>query len=318
MNPSYLKLYNSGELEKRIEDAYRILESCHLCPRKCGINRLKNELGACRTGKNAIVSSYFLHHGEEPPISGTNGSGTIFFTYCCLNCVYCQNYKLSQEGEGREAKNEEIASFMLKLQHQGAHNINLVAPTHIIPQILKSLFIAIKKGFKTPLVYNTGGYELLSSLELLDGVIDIYLPDMRYADNQFGQKYSNAKDYPAHNQAAIKEMQRQVGDAQINSSGIIEKGLIIRHLVLPNSISGTEAILSFIKNEVSTQAHISLMSQYFPCYKTGKYPELNRKISHEEYQKAIDAMTELGLSCGWIQESGGLARFAGLNIKANI
>lgn len=316
--PSYLSLYKSGELIKRVASAKKLLKSCVICPRKCRIDRLKDERGVCKTGRYAIVTSYFLHHGEEPPISGTNGSGTIFFTHCNLKCVYCQNYKLSQEGEGREVKKEELAEFMLELQKQGAHNINLVTPTHVMPQILEALVVAIEKGLKIPLVYNTGGYELTPILKLLDGIIDIYLPDMRYADNNMAEKYSNAPNYPLYNQGAIKEMYRQVGNAVLNAQGTIEKGMIIRHLVLPNNVSGTDKILHFIKNELSGQCHISLMSQYFPCYKTCEFPLINRRISYEEYEIATDTMKKLGLTCGWIQESGGLSRFAGLNIKPNI
>ncbi|MDP1853740.1 MAG: radical SAM protein [Candidatus Omnitrophota bacterium] len=316
--PSYLNLYKTGELIKRVESAKKLLESCVICPRKCRINRLKDEKGVCKTGRNAIVTSYFLHHGEEPPISGTSGSGTIFFTHCNLKCVYCQNYKLSQEGEGREVKKEELAEFMLELQHQGAHNINLVTPTHVMPQILEALRVAIEKGLKIPLVYNTGGYELVPILRLLDGIIDIYLPDMRYADALIAEKYSNAYDYPSFNQKAVKEMYRQAGNAAINPNGVIEKGIIIRHLVLPNNIAGTEKILYFIKNELSGQCHISLMSQYFPCYKTCEFPLINRRISCEEYEIATGIMKKLGLTSGWVQESQGLARFAGLNIKPNV
>ena len=316
--PSYLNLYQNGELSKRVNFARNLLKSCSICPRKCKVNRANNEKGACSTGLKTKVSSYFLHHGEEPPISATSGSGAIFFTYCNLKCVYCQNYKLSQEGEGREVEPAELAEFMLKLQRQGAHNINFVTPTHVMPQILESLLIAIKGGLNLPLVYNTGGYELASIIKLLDGIVDIYLPDMRYADSFEAKKYSSAPDYPLFNQKAVKEMHRQVGDAQINAEGVITKGLIIRHLVLPDNIAGTEQILTFIKNEISSTCHISLMSQYFPCYKAAEFALINRRISYEEYQEAINSMTKLGLTSGWIQESRGLARFAGLNIKPNI
>lgn len=316
--PSYLNLYKSGELAKRANSAHDLLKSCAICPRRCLVNRLVNEKGACQTGRCAVVTSYFLHLGEEPPISGINGSGTIFFTYCNLKCAYCQNYKLSQEGEGREATKEELAGFMLSLQEQGAHNINLVTPTHVLPQILEALIIATEGGLKIPLVYNTGGYELAPIIKLLDGIVDIYLPDMRYGGGLEAKEYSDAADYPIYNQEAIKEMYRQVGNAQINSQGIIEKGLIIRHLVLPNNIAQTEKVLSFIKNELSGQCHISLMSQYFPCFKADKFPDINRRVSYEEYREAIDTMNKFGLSAGWIQEAGGLERFAGLNIKPNV
>lgn len=316
--PAYLNLYKSGELSERVKSAYNLLKSCCICPRRCKVNRLKNEKGACLTGAKAIVSSYFLHYGEEPPISGERGSGTIFFAHCNLKCVYCQNYKLSQKGEGREVGKKELAGFMLNLQAQGAHNINLVTPTHVAPQILESLLLAIEGGLKIPLVYNTGGYELAPVLKLLDGIIDIYLPDMRYSNDTLAKKYSDAPDYSFFNRSAVKEMHRQVKDAKINADGIIEKGLIIRHLVIPNNISGTEKTLSFIKNNISHCCYISLMSQYFPCYKAGGFPEINRKITYEEYQETVEIMTKLELNEGWIQESGGLARFAGPNIKQNV
>lgn len=318
MYPSYLNLAKNNGLKKRIDSSYKLLKHCCLCPRKCGVDRLKDEQGHCKTGLKARVSSYLLHHGEEPPISGTCGSGTIFFTYCNLNCVYCQNYHLSQEGEGREVKETELAEFMLELQRQGAHNINLVTPTHVMPQILKALLIAVEGGLKLPIVYNTGGYELVPVLKLLDGIVDAYLVDMRYADNAFSKKYSNAPDYPLFNQKAVHEMHRQVNDAKINNQGIIESGLVIRHLVLPHNIAGTEKILSFIKNEVSGNSYISLMSQYSPYYKANSFPLIKRRITYEEYQKTIDIMARLGLTFGWVQESGGLERFAGTNIKPNV
>ncbi|PIQ89558.1 MAG: radical SAM protein [Candidatus Omnitrophica bacterium CG11_big_fil_rev_8_21_14_0_20_42_13] len=316
--PSYRNLYKTGELEKRAAKAMKIMESCSLCPKKCSVKRLENEKGACKTGKKSVVSSYFLHQGEEPPISGTRGSGTIFFTHCNLSCLYCQNYKLSQQGEGREVEDSELAEFMLELQKAGAHNINLVSPTHVLANILNALVIAAGDGLKIPIVYNTSGYELPQALKLLDGVVDIYLADMRYGEDDTAAAYSNARQYVFFNQSAVKEMLRQTKEAIINRDGIIERGLIIRHLVLPNKIAETEKILSFIKNELSAQCHISLMSQYFPSYRAGEFPELNRRITREEYQKAKDVMVKLGLSRGWIQEAGGLERFAGLNIKPNV
>ncbi|HDZ77026.1 MAG TPA: 4Fe-4S cluster-binding domain-containing protein [Candidatus Omnitrophica bacterium] len=318
MTPPYIKLYKDGILEKRIKSAYKLLENCSLCPRKCGVNRLKDQKGTCQTGLKAHVSSFFLHQGEEPPISGEDGSGTIFFTYCNLKCAYCQNYKLSQLGEGREVDETELADFMIQLQKQGAHNINFVTPTHVMPQILKALSIAAKSGLKIPLVYNTGGYEEVSVLKLLSGIVDVYLADMRYSNNEMSRKYSQAQNYPLFNQKAVIEMYKQVGNAKINSCGVIEKGLIIRHLVLPNNISGTKDILPFIKDKISPQCYISLMSQYCPYHKAGNYPQINRRVTLEEYQEAIDLMDKLSLSSGWIQESRGLIRFAGENIKPNI
>jgi putative pyruvate formate lyase activating enzyme len=236
MYPSYLESYNNGKLKLLAEQAFAMLESCCICPRKCKVNRLKGELGFCKTGINPGVCSFMPHHGEEPPISGTNGSGTIFFSHCNMACVYCQNYEFSQLGQGRDVSFEELANCTLELQKMGCHNINLVTPTHIMPQILKALEIAIPKGLTISIVYNTGGYELPEMLKFLDGVVDIYLPDMRYADSDLAIKYSSAPGYPSYNQEAIKEMHRQVGIANMDDLGIIKRGMIVRHLVLPHNI----------------------------------------------------------------------------------
>jgi len=318
MYPAYLESYGNGNLNKIIEKTFQMLESCSICPRRCKVNRLKNELGFCKTGLKPKVCSFMAHHGEEPPISGKQGSGTIFFSHCNMACVYCQNYEFSQLGQGREVDFEELAQFMLELQAMKCHNINLVTPTHVLPQILKSLSIAISKGLKIPIVYNTGGYELPEVIKLLEAVVDIYLPDARYADNDMAVKYSFACDYPKYNQEALKEMHRQVGVAKINNEGIIEKGLIIRHLVLPNNIAGTDKIMLFIANELSGGTYISLMSQYFPYYKAAQFKEIFSRITHQEYKDAKDAMERHGLSNGWIQESYGLGRFAGTNIKTTL
>lgn len=315
MYPAYLGAYQNGKLNKIIEKTFEMLESCSICPRKCKINRLKGELGFCKTALNPKVCSYIAHHGEEPPISGKLGSGAIFFSNCNMACVYCQNYEFSQLGEGRKVEFEELANFMLELQKLGCHNINLVTPTHIMPQILKALYIAISGGLKIPIVYNTGGYELVEMIKILDGIIDIYLPDMRYADNALAVKYSFAEDYPKYNQEAVKEMQRQVGIAKINNEGIIKSGLIIRHLVLPFNIAGTDKIMKFVAEELSKETYISLMSQYFPCYNAGQFREIARRLTQQEYAEAKQAMQRYGLYNGWIQESGGLERFAGINIK---
>ena len=315
MHPSYLSSHHNGNLKETIDKAFSLLESCSICPRKCGINRLKNELGFCKTGLNPKVCSFMPHHGEEPPISGTQGSGTIFFSHCNMNCVYCQNYEFSQKGEGREVGFEELADMMVQLQDMGCHNINLVSPTHIMPQILKSLSLAITKGLKIPLVYNTGGYELSEIIGLLDKIVDIYLPDMRYADSETAIKYSFAPNYPQFNRPAVKEMHRQVGIAKMDDNGIIKKGLIIRHLVLPENISGTQKTMEFIATELSKDTYISLMSQYFPCFKAVNFPQICRRITYAEYQEAQEIMHKYGLYNGWVQESGGLDRFAGTNIK---
>jgi putative pyruvate formate lyase activating enzyme len=291
------------ELRERIEAAYELLESCRACPRECGVNRLKNDkIGFCRSGLNPVVSSASVHRGEEPPLSGTNGSGTIFFANCNLRCVYCQNYPISQMGNGAERTPGELACQMLWLQDEGCHNLNLVTPTHFMPQILKSLEIAGERGFHLPIVYNTSGYESVEALKLLDGIVDIYLPDMRYSDYQPARSFSVALDYPAVNRAAVKEMFRQVGNLKLDEKGIAKRGLIIRHLILPNGHSGTRGVMKFLAEEISKDVYISLMSQYFPAYKAHDFKELSRRITAEEYDAACQIMQEYGLENGWMQE----------------
>lgn len=258
------------------------------------------------------------HHGEEPPISGTQGSGAIFFSGCNMSCVYCQNFKFSQEGEGREVDFSELAHFMLELQSAGCHNINLVTPTHVIPQILAALNIAVSAGLKIPIIYNSSGYELPQTIRMLENIIGVYLVDMRYADAKISEKYSNAPDYPRYNQESVKEMHRQVGVAEFNNNDIIKKGLIIRHLVLPDNISGTEKIMKFIAEEVSTETYISLMSQYTPYYKAGKMNKISQRITLKEYEEAKEIMNSFGLYNGWTQDSYGLEHLAGVHIKSNL
>jgi putative pyruvate formate lyase activating enzyme len=318
MYPGYLESYKNGNLEKVIEKTYKLLESCVICPRKCKVSRIANEKGFCRTGLLPRVFSYTQHHGEEPPVSGRNGSGTIFFSNCNMKCVYCQNFKFSQLGLGKEVEIEELADYMLCLQDMKCHNINLVTPTHVLPQILKALYIAIERGLKTPICYNTSGYELPEIIKLLDEIVDIYLTDMRYGDNEPAVKYSSAPDYPLYSRQSVKEMHRQVGIAQMDEEGIIKKGLIIRHLVLPNNISGTEKIMKFIAEELSPNTYISLMSQYFPCYKAKDTTLLSRRITLKEYEKAQEIMEKYGLKNGWTQEPIGLEKFAGTNLKQNL
>jgi len=308
-------MLTNKKLEKITEQAYQMLESCEICPRRCKVNRLKNETGFCKTGLLPKVCSFMPHQGEEPPISGSKGSGTIFFSNCNMGCVYCQNYEFSQLGQGREASFEELAQFMLELQKMGCHNINLVTPTHIMPQFLKALEIAIPRGLNLPIVYNTSGYELPEIIKLLDGIIDIYLTDMRYGEEEMSIKYSCAPGYPKYNQESVKEMHRQVGIAQINDDGIISKGLIIRHLVLPKRISGTEKIMKFISEELSDETYVSLMSQYLPYYKASQFPDISRRLNLDEYEEAKRIMQKYNLTNGWIQESYGLERFAGIHIK---
>ena len=316
--PAYLQSYQNGKLKEISQKLSSSLKSCSICPRKCKVNRLKNQLGFCKTGIKAVVYSFMPHHGEEPPISGENGSGTIFFSHCNMACVYCQNYEFSQLDKGKELTANKLAEMMLQLQSLGCHNINLVTPTHVLPQILKALPIAISAGLKIPLCYNTSGYELPETIKLLDGIIDIYLADLRYANKEVSLKYSGVPDYPKYSQASLKEMHRQVGIPEFNHQGIITRGLIIRHLVLPNNLSGTEEIMRFISEELSQESFISLMSQYLPCYKAKEYQEISRRINCDEYKQAQAIMQKYGLENGWTQDAHGSESLAGINIKPNI
>ena len=284
--PSYLSLYESGELRERVEKAREMLLSCRVCPHECKVNRIENELGYCKTGRHAIVSSYFPHHGEEFPIRGFRGSGTIFFSYCNMRCVYCQNYEISHFGEGREVSPEELAGMMLELQSLGVHNINLVSPSHVVPQILEALYIAVQRGLRIPIVYNTSSFDSLESLKLMDGVVDIYLADLKYLSREFGRKYSKVKDYPTHAKEAIREMYRQVGNLKVDERGIAVRGLLIRHLVLPNDISTTREVMNFLRS-IDPQLAVNVMDQYFPFYKAKDYPELARRITREELERAL-------------------------------
>ncbi len=296
MYPIYLKLYQNGRLKERVEEGYHLLESCHLCPRNCSVNRLKGERGFCKSGKNPVIASWNPHFGEEPPISGRLGSGTIFFTNCTLRCSFCQNYPISQLGEGNKETAKSLALMMISLQNKGCHNINLVTPTHFVPQILQALLLAIPQGLKIPLAYNSSGYESLKTLKLLDGIIDIYLPDFKYGADKQGKIYSNVPNYFSKTKLAIKEIYRQVGDLQINKEGIAKKGLLIRHLVLPNDLAKSENVLKFIAKEISKNTYIALMAQYFPANRTAQIPELNRRIIREEYQKVLAFTYFLGLN----------------------
>ncbi|MFA5093556.1 MAG: radical SAM protein [Candidatus Omnitrophota bacterium] len=313
--PSYLKTFKSGRLTEVANTLFASLESCAICPRACKVNRLEKKLGFCKTAILPKIYSFMAHYGEEPPISGIKGSGTIFFSHCNLGCLYCQNYEFSHLGKGREYSFEELAQIMLKLQAEGCHNINLVTPTHVLPQILKSLELAIPQGLKIPLVYNTSGYELAETIKLLDGIVDIYLADSRYGDNASAQELSLAKDYVECNQAALKEMHRQVGIPEFSKEGLIKQGLIIRHLVLPNQVSATREVMKFIAEQLSPDTYISLMSQYLPYHKASTNSKVNRRINAKEYTQAKKILEEFHLLNGWIQESYGEERFAGVHIK---
>jgi len=268
---------------------------CDLCARQCGVNRPAGELGVCRTGGRAKVSSYGPHLGEEDPLRGWRGSGTIFFTRCNLRCQYCQNHDISQTDAGREVSAEELADIMLGLQAHGCHNINFVSPSHVVAQILASAAIAARAGLRLPLVYNTGGYDSMAALRLLDGVIDIYMPDMKYADADCGRRYSVVRDYPGVNRAALREMHRQVGDLEIDEHGLARSGLLVRHLVLPNNLAGTKEVVRFLAEEISLDTYLNLMDQYRPAHKAHLFPVLNRRITDEEYQTAVRVAKEAGL-----------------------
>ncbi len=295
---SYIALHENGELEKGIERAYRILEKCSLCPRKCGVNRLKGEKGFCQVGRLPQVSSSGPHFGEEPPLVGRTGSGTIFFTHCNMACSFCQNFPISQLGEGEEISEEALAQQMLELQRLGCANINFVTPTHFVPQILKGLSFAIINGLNIPLVYNCGGYESVDTLMILDGVIDIYMPDAKYADGKVSKKLSSAPGYPDVMKRALLEMHRQVGDLIIDG-GIAVRGLLIRHLVLPGGLAGTEEIMRFIAKDLSKDTYVNIMDQYHPEYLARNHPEINRRITHDEYREAIKIALREGLRRGF-------------------
>jgi len=293
--PAYLALLASGELQQRVEQAYRMLEKCCVCPRVCGVNRLEDERGVCRTGRRAMVASANLHFGEEPPLVGRQGSGTIFFSHCNLQCQYCQNHDISQSGAGTEVTVEDLAAVMLQLQQAGAHNINLVSPTHVVPQILAAVAIAAQAGLCLPLVYNTGGYDGLATLRLLDGVVDIYMPDAKYTDEDVAERYSLVEHYAQVNQQAIREMHRQVGDLQLDDYGVARRGLIVRHLVLPEGLAGTGELVRFLAEEISPDTYINVMAQYRPCYRAMDYAPLRRRITREEYRQAVDLTRAGGL-----------------------
>lgn len=303
MYPSYLELHRSGELKRRMERAYAMLSQCRLCPRECGVDRLRGEQGFCRAGAEPIVASWNVHPWEEPPISGTRGSGTIFFSGCTGRCLFCQNYPISQLGVGNTVSVQQLAEMMLELQDRGCHNINLVTPTHFVPQILAALELAIEGGLRLPLVYNTSGYERVETLQLLDGVVDIYLPDAKYADDETARRLSGFMRYVEANRAALREMFRQVGDELVlDGEGIARRGLIVRHLVLPEGLASTPEVLRWIAENLSPRVHVSLMDQYFPAHKAVGHPVLGRKITAEEYAEALRAFEEAGLTNGWMQE----------------
>jgi putative pyruvate formate lyase activating enzyme len=294
--PAYLALQKNGELQRREQQAYQHLEDCDLCARYCHVNRLVTTKGAvCRTGERAVVHSFGPHHGEEDPLRGVNGSGTIFFSWCSLRCVFCQNWEISQKGMGHEVEPAELADMMLRLQSVGCHNINLVTPSHVVAQIIAAVRIAAEQGLRLPLVYNTGGYDSAEALALLDGIVDIYMPDMKYGDSTLARRYSKVRDYVEVNQAAVREMHRQVGDLVMDAQGIAQRGLLVRHLVLPGGIAGTKQVLAFLSREISTSTYLNLMDQYFPCYRADENPPLGRRITDREFDNALQLAAQQGL-----------------------
>lgn len=305
--PGYLDLFRSGELKRRVDTLWARLAACDICPRECGVNRLAGEHGFCHAAEKPVVSSYCAHHGEEPPLSGTRGSGTIFFGNCNMRCVYCQNFQISQDWRSQRQNEIDVtglAERMLSLQDVWhCHNINLVTPSHFVPQILQAVLEAVPHGLHLPLVYNTSGYDALATVQALDGIISIYLPDLRYADNKLANKYSRAPDYVERARAAIREMHRQVGILTLDEAGIAEHGLIVRHLIMPGDIAGSEASLRWLAEEISPRVAVSIMSQYSPQYRAGQFPELSRCLTYQEYQRVAALVEKLGLVNGWLQET---------------
>jgi putative pyruvate formate lyase activating enzyme len=293
---AYIKSFEKGLLQKKIQAAYKILNSCTLCPRQCRVNRISGETGICKTAKQAWVSSYNPHFGEEAPLVGTHGSGTIFFTHCNLMCLFCQNFDISHEGYGQEVSDKQLAAMMVALQQQGCHNINFVTPSHVVPQILSALEIAIQQGLSVPLVYNSGGYDLPATLRLLEGVFDIYMPDFKFWDAEVAETACQAKDYPQIARHALREMHRQVGDLKIDENGIAQKGLLIRHLVLPGGLAGTREIMRFIAREISTNSYVNIMSQYRPCGRAAEIKGLSSLLSKVDFQTALREAAAEGIT----------------------
>ncbi|UCC66600.1 MAG: radical SAM protein [Deltaproteobacteria bacterium] len=296
---AYIALYEKGELEERIDALREILKECRLCPRECKLNRLDGEKGYCQAGADLTISSAFPHFGEEPPLVGHYGSGTIFLTNCNLRCIFCQNYDISHLGQGERITGSELAQYMIGLQRRGCHNINFVTPTHYVPQIVAALPEAIGLGLEVPLVYNCGGYESLEVIRLLDGIVDIYMPDAKFSREEDATRYCNAPNYPQVMQKILLEMHRQVGDLMLDERGIAYRGLLIRHLVMPNGVAGTKETLSFIAKRLSVHSYVNVMDQYRPLHRSGEYPEIDRRITYREYREAIKIAKGEGLYRGF-------------------
>ncbi len=295
MEASYIRAYREGRLREALGRASLWMRKCTLCPRLCGVNRMADEKGFCRTGRKAVVASYGPHFGEERPLVGGNGSGTIFFSHCNLFCVFCQNDDISHGGAGRPLEPEEIASIMLSLQQNGCHNINFVTPTHVIHAILEALVIAVEAGLTIPLIYNCGGYERVAALKLLDGIVDIYMPDFKFWSVEAAGELMDAPDYPERARAGLKEMHRQVGDLVLDRAGIARRGLLVRHLVMPDGLAGTGEVMEFLARQISVQTYVNVMDQYHPCGNASKYRRINRRITVEEFRVSVQAALRAGL-----------------------
>ncbi len=305
IEPSYLKFYRSGELKERADKVDNLLKACTNCPRNCLVDRTVNELGKCLSGFLPIVSSYTPHYGEEPVLSGTRGAGNIFFGNCNLKCVFCQNHSISQNWkveQNNEVSFERLADIMLELQEKKCHNIGLVSPTHFSSQIIKSIYLAAEKGLHLPIIYNTNGYDSVEMIKMYEGIVDIYLPDFKYGNDEYAKKYSKVDDYFENAKEAIKEMYRQVGDELIYDGDVVIRGLIIRHLVLPNDLAETEKVFKFIAEELSPNIHISVMSQYFPTFMAKRDILINRTVRESEYDRVLRLLDKYGLNNGWTQE----------------
>ena len=294
--PAYIKTHKQGLLSEKAKKAIQMLEDCSICPRNCKVNRIKGERGICEGGYLPKISSYSPHFGEERPLVGFQGSGTIFLTHCNLGCIFCQNFSISHLGEGREVSFDRLSSMMIELQKLGCHNINFVSPTHFVPQVMKALLKAVDMGLSVPLVYNTGGYDSVKTLRLLDGIIDIYMPDLKYTSSRVAEQYSHAPDYPEIAKLALKEMHRQVGDLVCDERGIAQRGLLVRHLVLPQGLAGTQEAMQYISSEISPNTYVNIMDQYYPCGDISHDSPLSRRITRQEYEEAIWAAKEEGIT----------------------
>ncbi len=294
--PAYIKTFKKGMLREKIKIAGKVLSSCQLCPRKCNVDRLSGQTGTCSTGEKAIVSSYNPHFGEEAPLVGRSGSGTIFFTYCNLLCLFCQNYDISHDGHGEEVTAEQLAGIMINLQNIGCHNINFVTPSHVVPQILSAIEIAVENGLEVPLVYNTGGYDSVDTLKLLEGVFDIYMPDFKFWSPEVAETTCKAKDYPEITRRALMEMHRQVGDLVTDENGIALRGLLIRHLILPQGLAGTSEIMKFIAQKISSNSYVNIMTQYRPCGRAAEVKELSARPSQHDFKNAYQAAKKAGIT----------------------